>query len=248
MFPNVKTGDIVKAEHIHQLIDEIKKAQIKRVIGGTFFANSGGTSISIQTPSAGGGGGGKSKYVHPFKVVPGYTSNGGSTLRVAGQSYLTNIEKGTRIPILNMGAVIGGPNDDENDQGQFSFPQAGHLIWLTIECYNLEIVGAYIEHGLPGEEGEWENFPSPVELTEDPVPECRYSRIGIASIHDETDDVDGESYNVTSGQGVQTLIVRQLVTTHLGVKLGVSNYVICPLIFPYSAPGDLTTTTYGGQD
>lgn len=240
MFPNVKTGDIIKAEHIHQLIDEIKKAQIKRVVGGTFISNTGGTSISITPVSAGGGGGSSTSSVHPFKVVSGYEFNGGQTLRVAGQSYLTNIESGKRIPILGMGAVIGGPNDNEDDQGQFSFPAAGDLIWLTLEVYALQIVGAFIEYGTPGEEGSWENYPDPIELTEDDVPECRYSRIGIASIHLGNEDVDGDKYTVTTNNGQQNLIVRQLVTTHLGVKLGVANYVVAPLIFPYSAPVDLT--------
>lgn len=241
MFPNVKIGDTVKAEHIRQLIDEIKKAQIKNVNGGTFFSNTGGTSISIY-PQSGGGGGGAKETVHPFKVVAGYDSNGGKTLRVAGQSYLSNIETGVPIPILDLGAVIGGPNDNENDQGQFSFPQIGDMVWLTLEVYNLVVTSAYIEHGTPGTANAWTNFPLPTEQSEDEIPECRYSRIALAEIHGEEEDVDGDSYKIGTGENGEVRIVRQLVNTHLGVKLGVINYVVSPIIMPWAAPGRVTWT------
>lgn len=236
MFPNVKTGDIVRAEHINQLIDEIKKAQLRRVVGGSFVSNSGGTSISIDVQS-GGGGGGIVKEIHPFKVVKGYDFDG-QTLRVAGQSYLSNIETGQPIPITDLGAVIGGPNDNENDPGQFSFPDVGHMIWLTLEVYNLVVTSAYIEHGEPGQEGMWENFPMPVEQSTDDIPECRYSRIALAEIHGDGEDVDGDVYTI----GDEKRIVRQLVNTHLGVKLGVINYVVSPIIMPWAAPGRVTWT------
>ena len=242
MFPNVRAGDTIRAEHIHQLIDEIKKAQIKSFKGGNFFSNTGGTSLSIESQSGGGGGGGSSDVIHPFKVVTGYDSNGGKTLRVAGQSYLQNIETGIQIPITDLGAVIGGPNDNENDQGQFSFPQIGDMVWLTIEVYGLIVTSAYIEHGTPGEEGAWPNFPAPVEQSEDEIPECRYSRIALAEIHGEGEDVNGDSYRIGTGQNAEVRIVRQLVNTHLGVKLGVLNYVVSPIIMPWAAPGRVTWT------
>lgn len=241
MFPNVQSGDIIKAQHIHQLIDEIKKAQLKRVNGGNFFSNSGGTTISIDQQSSGGGGGAP-ETIHPFKVVAGYDFNGGQTLRVAGQSYLQNIETGIQIPITDLGAVIGGPNDNENDQGQFLFPPIGDMVWLTLEVYGLVVTAAYIEHGTPGAVGAWPNFPSPVEQSEDALPECRYSRIALAEIHGEGEDVDGDSYAVTTGEASEVRIVRQLVTTHLGVKLGVLNYVVSPIIMPWAAPGRVTYT------
>lgn len=242
MFPNVRAGDTIRAEHIHQLIDEIKKAQIKSVRGGTFLSNTGGTSISIDAPSGSGGGGGASKTVHPFKIVAGYDSNGGKTLRVAGQSYLQNIETGIQIPITGLGAVIDGPNDNENDQGQFSLPQIGDMVWLTVQVFGLVVTSAYIEYGTPGEEGAWPNFPLPVEQSDDDIPECRYSRIALAEIHGEGEDVDGDSYRIGAGENAEVRIVRQLVNTHLGVKLGVLNYLVAPIIMPWAAPGRVTWT------
>jgi hypothetical protein len=104
------------------------------------------------------------------------------------------------------------------------------------------VTSAYIEHGTPGEEGAWPNFPAPVEQSEDEIPECRYSRIALAEIHGEGEDVDGDSYRIGTGQNAEVRIVRQLVNTHLGVKLGVLNYVVSPIIMPWGAPGRVTWT------
>jgi hypothetical protein len=241
-YPTPRRGDALSIRDWNKMLAQMRSNTLCPGPGYTLSKTTGGTVIRLAQQPSTGRSEAFAKTIHPFKVVAGYDFNGCKTLRVAGQSYLQNIESGVRIPIQDLGAVIGGPNDNEDDQGQFSIPPVGHMIWLTVEVYNLVVVSAYIEHGMPGTANVWKNFPSPIQASEDDIPECRYSRIAIAEIHGEGEDVDGDVYTIGTGQNPQIRIVRQLVNTHLGVKLGVINYIVSPIIMPWAAPGRVTWT------
>jgi len=241
-YPTPRKGDSLSIRDWNKMLAQMRSNTLCPGPGYTLSKTSGGTILRLNQQASSGGGSSFSETIHPFKIVPGYDFNGGKTLRVAGQSYLQNIESGVQIPIQDIGAVIGGPNDNQDDQGQFSFPAIGHMIWLTVEVYNLVVVSAYIEYGMPGTQNVWKNFPSPIQASEDNIPECRYSRIALAEIHGEGEDVDGDSYTIGEGANAQIRIVRQLVNTHLGLKLGVINYIVSPIIMPWGAPGRVTWT------
>jgi hypothetical protein len=235
----VNIGDPIRAAQFNELIDEIHRSTITSVTGGSFVRNGGGTAISIDNSSAGGGGK-KQNTTEPFQFFTTTNNEGAIRLQIAGQTYLQNIETGKPVPIAGLGPVVGGiENQDEND-GMIIFPNIGECVWLTLEVYNLIVTAAYIESGYPESKG-WTNFPCPLQLSDEDEPtnklkECRYSRICLAEIHAEGENVVGESFDVNG----EVRVLRPLVNSHLGFKLGVINYVVGPIIMPWTAPARVT--------
>jgi hypothetical protein len=192
----------------------------------------------------------QTQFYGPFQILPGWSETG-YRCRVNGNSFLTNIETGENIVIEGLGAASGSLNDISTDPGQFLLPNVGEYIWLTVSVYKNEILAAYIEHGVPGQGNAWPNFPAPVEFYEEtestPFKEAKYTRIAIAQIHLKAQgDISGLEFNfdligLPEGEPkppedpYQIYVVRQIVTTHLGIQLGVIEGTVAPILVPYSA-------------
>jgi len=237
MIPRFYAGQPVRASDLNALADEIRKNEITKFNGGTFQRNTGGTSLTISGNTSGGGGagGGGGGSGQPFEIREGFPGeNGGIVLRVSGNSWLTNIETGEKIAITGLGAAPGSPQDTENDQGQFSCPQIGEYIWLEVSITDQEITGAEIKTGAVGTEASWETFPKPVEFeTTSGIKVAKKTRVAIAEIHAENSDyVSGTSYTTEEGE---VRIVRQIVTTHLGVQYAIIESAVAPILVPYHA-------------
>ena len=237
----VNIGDPIKASDFNGLIDEIKKSTITNIKGGSFIRSGGGTVISFENEQ-GGGGRKNQNQVLPFGFVSSTGEDNILKLQLAGQTYLQNIETGEPVPISGLGPVVGGIEGQDLTAGLFTFPNIGECIWLTLEVYNLIVTAAYIEHGYPETKG-WTNFPCPLQLSPESeqtnrLKECRYARIVLAEIHAEGENVIGESFDING----QIRILRPLVNSHLGFKLGVINYVVGPIIMPWAAPARVTWT------
>lgn len=234
MIPRFYAGQPVRASDLNALADEIRKNEITKFNGGTFQRNTGGTSLTVNAISAGGGGAGGDTSSHPFQIIDGYpVEQGGVVIRVRGNSWLTNIETGEKITITGLGAAPGSPQDNENDQGQFPLPAIGAYIWLTVQLQGNEISAAFIEDGVPGQTGAWENFPKPVEIGQTtPIRMASFTRIAIAQIHAaDQEQVSGTTYTTETGE---VRVVRQLVTTHLGLQYAVVESTVAPIIVPYA--------------
>lgn len=237
----VNIGDSIRAAQFNELIDEIRKSTITSVTGGSFIRNGGGTAISIDNSDGGGGGGGKKQdTTEPFQFFATTNNEGAIRLQIAGQTYLQNIETGKPVPIAGLGPVVGGIENQDPTAGMIVFPNIGECIWLTLEVYNLIVTAAYIESGYPQSKG-WTNFPCPLQLSDEDestnrLKECRYARIVLAEVHAEGENVIGQSFDVNG----QVRILRPLVNSHLGFKLGVINYVVGPIIMPWAAPARVT--------
>jgi hypothetical protein len=233
MIPRFFAGQPVRASDLNALADEVRKNEITKFNGGTFQRNTGGTSLSVNSVSAGGGGGDTSS--HPFQIVDGYPGEqGGIVVRVRGNSWLTNIESGEKITITGLGAALGSPQDNANDQGQFPLPAIGDFIWLTVQLEGAEVLTAFIEYGTVGVQNSWENFPKPVEIGQTtPIRMASFTRIAIAQIHAaDQEQVSGNVYTTETGE---VRVVRQLVTTHLGLQYAVVESTVAPIIVPYAA-------------
>jgi hypothetical protein len=167
---------------------------------------------------------------------------GGVVIRVSGNSWLTNIETGEKIPITGLGAAPGSPQDNANDQGQFSLPEIGSYIWLTVELQESEILSAFIEDGTLGVENSWQNFPKPVEFDETlALKSAKFTRVAIAQVHAEGDaGVTGTSFTTETGE---VRVIRQIVTTHLGIQYAVIESTVAPILVPYHASGNIVTPT-----
>jgi hypothetical protein len=192
----------------------------------------------------------QTQFYGPFQVLPGWSTGGYYTCRVNGNSFLTNIETGEGITIEGLGAASGSLSDISTDPGQFILPNVGDYIWLTVSIYKNEILAAYIEHGTPGQVSAWPNFPKPVEFEEEteatPFKEAKYTRIAIAQIHLKSEgNISGMEFNfdlINLPPGTprppedptQIYVVRQLVTTHLGLQLAVVESTVVPILVPYS--------------
>ena len=231
MIPRFYAGQPVRASDLNALGDEIRKNEITKFNGGTFQRNTGGTSLSVNGGGANGGGGaGGDVTYHPFQLIDGYpVEEGGVVVRINGNSWLTNIETGEKITIIGLGAVPGSPEDNEDDQGQFSLPLPGQYVWLTVTVEKFNILTAEIEIG---DIANWPEFPKPVEFgVEETVKFASKTRIAIAQIH-----YDGESFvggtRFTTEQG-QVLIARQMVTTNLGIQWTIVGSVVSPILVPY---------------
>jgi hypothetical protein len=241
MIPKFYAGQLVRASDLNALGEEIRKNEITKFNGGTFQRNSGGTSLTIvgaASGGGGGGGGGTTGLYHPFEVIDGYPSeNGGVVVRVNGASYLTDIESQLNIPINGLGAVPGSTEDDENDQGQFSLPLRNQYIYLEVEVNQSTVVSATIRQGNVRAAGNWENFPDLIEFeTEGTFRRAKYSRIAIAHIQKSTDlEAYGKSYALPAGEGQtpETLVIRQIVRTNLGIQYGIIQGRVVPMIVPY---------------
>lgn len=235
MIPKFYAGQQIRADDLNALADEIRKNEITKFNGGTFQRNTGGTSLTVNAVGAGGGGGGADASYHPFEIIDGYAvEQGGVVIRVSGNSWLTNIETGEKITITGLGAAPGSPQDNPNDQGQFPLPQIGEYIWLTVELQGLDIISANIEFGAVGTAPNWANFPKPVEFaTGSTIKYASKTRVAIAQVHAQNSDyVTGKSYTTETGE---VRVMRQLVTTHLGVQWGIVESTVAPLLVPYHA-------------
>jgi hypothetical protein len=244
MIPKFYSGQPVRASDLNALAEEIRKNEITKFNGGTFQRNTGGTSLSINGGgSAGGGGGAGGGLFAPFQIIEGYPGEtGGVVVRVNGNSWLTNIETGENIPITGLGAAPGSPQDNENDQGQFSLPAIGAYIWLTVEMQESEILSAFIEDGTLGVQNSWENFPKPVEFDETlALKSAKFTRVAIAQVHAEGDaGVTGTSFTTETGE---VRVIRQIVTTHLGIQYAIIESTVAPILVPYHASGNIITPT-----
>lgn len=228
----------MRASDLNALADEIRKNEITKFNGGTFQRNTGGTSLTVNGISVGGGGGADASY-HPFEIIDGYpVEEGGVVIRVSGNSWLTNIETGEKIVITGLGAAPGSPQDTEDDQGQFPLPEIGHYIYLEVSLTNQEITGAEIKYGAIGTEQDWTDFPKPVEFTTDtPIKQAVKTRVAIAQVHAEDSDyVSGKSFTTETGE---VRIVRQLVTTNLGIQYAIIESAVAPILVPYHAAGKI---------
>jgi hypothetical protein len=236
MIPKFYSGQPVRASDLNALAEEIRKNEITKFNGGTFQRNTGGTSLTVNAGGGeGGGGGGTDASYRPFQIIDGYpVEQGGVVIRVSGNSWLTNIETGEKITITGLGAAPGSPQDNANDQGQFPLPAIGEYIWLTVECQGLDIIGATIEYGAVGAAPNWADFPKPVEFGEgSTIKYAGKTRVAIAQVHAENSDyVTGTSYTTETGE---VRVVRQLVTTHLGIQWGIVESTVAPLLVPYHA-------------
>lgn len=243
MIPRFYAGQPVRASDLNALAEEIRKNEITKFNGGTFQRNTGGTSLTVNNSGIGGGGGKGETIYSPFQIIEGYPdANGGVVVRVNGNSWLTNIETGENIQITGLGAAPGSPQDTENDQGQFPLPAIGHYVWLTVEMQESEILSAFIEYGTPGIANTWENFPKPVEFEEDlTLKFAKFTRVAIAQIHAEGDEgVTGIKFTTETGE---VRVVRQIVTTHLGIQYAVIESSVAPILVPYHASGSIITVT-----
>lgn len=191
----------------------------------------------------------QTQFYGPFQILPGWSETG-YRCRVNGNSFLTNIETGENIVIEGLGAASGSLNDISTDPGQFPLPNVGEYIWLTVSVYKNEILAAYIERGIPGQGNAWPNFPKPVEFYEEteftPFKEAKYTRIAIAQLHLKSEgNISGLEFNfdlIGLPEGApkppenpyQIFVVRQLVTTHLGIQLAVIESTVAPILIPYS--------------
>ena len=243
----VNIGDPIMASKINEIIDEIKKSTVTNVKGGSFIRSGGGTTISVGDNESGGGGK-KQSVVAPFQFFSSVTDGNVTKLQLAGQTYLQNIETGKPVPISGIGPVVGGIEDQDLNAGLFTFPAIGECVWLTLEVYNLIVTAAYIEHGYPETKG-WTNFPCPLQLSPESeqtnrLKECRYARIVLAEVHAEGENIIGESFDING----QVRVLRPLVNSHLGFKLGVINYVVGPIIMPWTAPARVTWTNQEEQN
>lgn len=239
MIPRFYAGQPVRASDLNALAEEIRKNEITKINGGTFQRNTGGTSVTINA-TASAGGGGAATLPHPFQIIDGYPPEQGEiVIRVAGNSWLTNIETGEKITITGLGAAPGSPQDNKNDPGQFPLPPIGAYIWLTVQLQGAEVLSAYIEDGIPGQVNAWENFPKPVEIGQTaPIRMANFTRIAIAQIHGENQEqVSGTVYTTETGE---VRVVRQLVTTHLGLQNAVVESTVAPIIVPYAGAPQIT--------
>ena len=237
MIPRFYTGQPIRASDLNALADGIRKNEITKVNGGTFQRNSGGTSITLNATASAGGG--RAPSYQPFEIIDGYpVEQGGVVIRVSGDSWLTNIESGEKIVITGLGAAPGSPQDNKNDQGQFSLPQVGEYIYLEVSLTDQEITGAEIKSGAIGTEENWTDFPKPVEFTTDtPIKQASKTRVAIAQVHAENADyVSGKSFTTETGE---VRIVRQLVTTHLGIQYAIIESCVAPILVPYHAVGKI---------
>lgn len=235
MIPRFYAGQPVRASDLNALADEIRKNEITKFNGGTFQRNTGGTSLSVSGISSSGGGGGGGSTGQPFEIIDGYaTEEGGVVIRVSGNSWLTNIESGEKIVITGLGAAPGSPQDTENDQGQFPLPEIGEYIYLEVSLTDQEITGAEIKYGAIGTQQNWTDFPNPVEFTTDtPIKQAAKTRVAIAQVHAESADyVSGKSFTTETGE---VRIVRQLVTTNLGIQYAIIESCVAPILVPYHA-------------
>lgn len=239
MIPKFYSGQPVRASDLNALAEEIRKNEITKVNGGTFQRNTGGTSLTINAAAGGGGGGAGGATGQPFEIIDGYpTEQGGVVIRVSGNSWLTNIENGEKIVITGLGAAPGSPQDNKNDQGQFPLPAIGSYIWLTVQIQGSEILAAYIEDGVVGQTNSWENFPKPVEFDETTaIKTPKFTRVAIAQIHAENvAGVTGTKYTTETGE---VRVVRQIVTTHLGIQYAIIESNVAPILVPYHASGQI---------
>lgn len=240
MIPRFYAGQPVRASDLNALADEIRKNEITKFNGGTFQRNTGGTSLTVSATAGGGGsGGGADAFYQPFQIIDGYpVEQGGVVIRINGNSWLTNIETGEKITITGLGAAPGSPQDDATDQGQFPLPEIGSYIWLTVQIQGSEILAAYIEDGVVGQTNSWENFPKPVEFDETTaIKTPKFTRVAIAQIHAENvAGVTGTKYTTETGE---VRVVRQIVTTHLGIQYAIIESNVAPILVPYHASGQI---------
>ena len=234
----VRIGEVILAQTINDMIDQIRMNQITNFSGGKYVRNGGGTALFVS--NEGGGGGKKNSAALPFSFSVNVNDSGQTGFQIAGNSYLQNIETGKNIPIAGLGPVIGSPAEPDMTLGLKTMPNIGECVWLTVEVFNLVVTAAYIETGDPQAKG-WYNFPCPLQLSGEnsetnAQKECRYSRFLLAEVHGPFEDVLGESF--------EGGILRPCVSTNLGLKLGVINYVVGPIIMPWGAPARITWNNY----
>lgn len=243
--PRVNVGDPIRANHIQQICDEIQQNRIRPGVGVRLNTTSGGTTLSVDLSGIRSGSAGSSEDTYtPFQIVAGYPADPTApVVRIQGESYVSVIETGELLSITGdpgLGAIIGGPDDNPDDPGQFPLPEIGQSVWLeaTIDGFNVTSLSVWI--GQAGEAGLWENYPDPIEVTV-PDPETPYavavvSRCLIAHVVDGSDPRHGDTYVVGIGQNPETRKILQQLKTNLGVQVLMMRGVPAPVLVPWHGP------------
>lgn len=247
MLPTIHPGDPIRAVHLQQIVDEVRKNQIRPGVGVRMIQTSNGTTLSVDTTiyrTSGGAVGGPAQWaLQPFRVVPGYPEDPAfPVVRIHGESYLSMIETGQLYPLtgdIPLGAILGSEDDNPDDPGQFPLPEIGQSIWLELTTSAFSVTSASLWVGQAGVDG-WDNYPDPVEITpptpEDPAPLAISSRCVLAHVVDGTDPRHGDTYTVGTGESAEIRKVLQQVKTHLGIQVLMMRGVPCPVIVPWHGP------------
>jgi hypothetical protein len=246
MLPNISVGDPIRAVHLQQIVEEIRKNEIRPGLGLRALKTGTGTVLSVDDTirrTSGGGVTNQENRYTPFRIVPGYPADPAfPVVRIQGESYISIIETGELYPITGdpgLGAILGSDDDNEDDPGQFPLPEIGQSIWLEITTNAFAVTSATIWFGQAGVDG-WLNYPDPVEIAapseEDPTPTAISSRALIAHVVDATDPRHGDTYTVGEGETAETRKILQQLRTNLGIQVLMMRGVPCPVLVPWHGP------------
>lgn len=240
--PSVRVGDPIRAEHIQQIVEEVRRMNPVAGMGMRMEKTPSGTVFSIAENDSrrnSGGGGIVSGTLDPWRLVIGYPEDPAyPVLRIHGESYLSAIETGELIPItgnLPLGAIIGSGSDNLNDPGQFPLPEIGESVWLECSVDGLTIASATLKKGNPFAEG-WINYPDPIQMAGNDPYTVSKSRVLIAHVVAAADPRKGSVYTVGNSNPPQQRKVLQQVTTHLGVQVLMMRGIAAPVIVPWHGP------------
>lgn len=244
MLPTISPGDPIRAVHLQQIVAEIRQNSIRPGVGIRMVQSGNGTTLSVDdTIRRSAAATNQEQRYTPFRIVSGYPEDPAfPVVRIQGESYLSFIETGGLYSITGdpgLGAILGGPDDNANDPGQFPLPEIGHSIWLELTTDAYTVTSASIWYGQAGVDG-WENYPDPVEIEapseENPVPTAIKSRCLIAHVVDGTDPRHGDSYTVGTGETAQERKILQQLRTNLGIQVLMMRGVPCPVLVPWHGP------------
>lgn len=248
MLPTIHPGDPIRAVHLQQIVEEVRKNQIRPGVGVRMMQTSNGTTLSVdttihRTPGGGSFGGPMQWALQPFRVVQGYPEDPAfPVVRIHGESYLSMIETGELYPLtgdIPLGAILGSENDNSDDPGQFPLPEIGQSIWLELTTSAFSVTSASLWVGQAGVDG-WTNYPDPVEIIlpseTEPAPIAIKSRCLLAHVVEGIDPRHGDTYTVGTGEAPEIRKILQQVKTHLGIQVLMMRGVPCPVIVPWHGP------------
>jgi hypothetical protein len=243
--PRINVGDTIRATHLQQICDEIQQNRIRPGVGVRLNTTSGGTTLSVDLSGIrGASSSAATPTLTPFQIVSGYPAIPTEpVVRIQGESYVSVIETGGLLAITGdpgLGAIIGGPNDNEDDPGQFPLPEIGESVWLEAEVSGFNITAITVKIGEAGASGFWENYPDPVEVSV-PDPETPYevavvTRCLIAHVVAGDDPRQGDVYVVGEGEAAETRKVLQQLKTNLGVQVLMMRGTPAPVLVPWHGP------------
>lgn len=245
MLPTISVGDPIRATHLQQIIQEVRQNAIRPGPGLRMIQSGNGTTLAVDDVIRRVASGTSNQELRwtPFRVVPGYPADPAfPVVRVQGESYISMIETGQLYGISGepgLGAILGSPQDNADDPGQFPLPEIGHSIWLELTTDAFSVTSASIWHGQAGVDG-WENYPDPIEVEaptlENPAPTAIKSRCIIAHVVEGIDPRHGDTYRVGTGPEPEVRKVLQQLRTHLGIQVLMMRGVPCPVLVPWHGP------------